>query len=161
MNNFPAMTEERRQELIELCEAVLAGHVQYGGDSNEEDIYKTALAALTAKPVGTIRIEMDWNAHRNVATLDMREDLVAADMATGDKLFTAPPAPVLRVPDGWKLVPIEPTEDMVIRGFESKPDQFWSTPEEWAEYEGMSGCQQAAHKARLCYAAMLAAAPEV
>lgn len=52
MNNFPDMTEEKRQELIELCEAVLAGHVQYGGDSNEEDIYKIALAALTAEPVG-------------------------------------------------------------------------------------------------------------
>ncbi|RVU74690.1 hypothetical protein [Pantoea dispersa] len=114
MNNFPAMTEAQLQELIELCEAVLAGHVQYGGDSNEEDIYKIALAALTAKPVGTIRIEMDWNTHRNVATLDMREDLVAADMATGDKLYTAPPAPALRVPDGWKLVPIEPTEAMML-----------------------------------------------
>lgn len=65
------------------------------------------------------------------------------------------------VPDGWKLVPIVPTEDMVIRGFESKPAPFWSTPEEWAEYEAMSGCQQAAYQATLCWQAMLAAAPEV
>ena len=62
---------------------------------------------------------------------------------------------------GWKLVPIEPTEDMVIRGFESKPDEFWSAPDEWEAFEAMSGCQQAAHKARLCWAAMLAAVPEV
>ncbi|KAA8667409.1 hypothetical protein [Pantoea dispersa] len=119
MNNFPAMTEERRQELIELCEAVLAGHVQYGGDTNEEDIYKIALAALNASP-----------------------------------------APVLRVQDGWKLVPIEPTEDMVIRGFESAPDEVLSDADVWEAFNAMSGCQQAAHKARLCYAAMLAAAPE-
>lgn len=170
MNNFPAMTEEQRQELIRHNRAkVNAITPQFLKESTpgvkkhlqrEIDSAKIVIAALTAKPVGAIRIEMDWNTHRNVATLDMREDLVAADMATGDKLFTAPPAPALRVPDGWKLVPIEPTEDMVIRGFESKPAQFWCTPEEWAEYEAMSGCQQAAHKARLCYAAMLAAAPE-
>lgn len=61
--------------------------------------------------------------------------------------------------DGWKMVPAEPTETMVVCGFESWPDEFFSEPEEWAAYEAMTGCQQAAHKARLCYAAMLAAAP--
>lgn len=65
-----------------------------------------------------------------------------------------------REPAGWKLVPSEPTEDMVIHGFESAPSLGFSKPEEWDAYEQMSGCQQAAHKARLCYAAMLAAAPE-
>ncbi|WP_336702517.1 hypothetical protein [Pantoea dispersa] len=177
MNNFPAMTEAQRQELIELCEAVLAGHVQYGGDSNEEDIYKTALAALTAEPVKTklkyssalpkfigdtneVESVHCW-VHGDTPEFATNEEAYAeAQKMTGD-LYTAPPAPVLRVPDGWKLVPIEPTEDMVIRGFESKPDQLWSTPEEWAEYEAMSGCQQAAHKATLCWQAMLAAAPEV
>ncbi|WP_312112027.1 hypothetical protein [Pantoea septica] len=64
------------------------------------------------------------------------------------------------VPDGWKLVPVEPTEKMVIDGFESAPDESFSKPEEWEAYEAMSGCQQAAHRAKLCYAAMLAAAPE-
>lgn len=63
------------------------------------------------------------------------------------------------VPNGWKLVPIEPTEDMVIRGFESKPDEFWSAPDKWEAYEAMSGCQQAAHRAKLCWQAMIAAAP--
>lgn len=63
-------------------------------------------------------------------------------------------------PDGFVLVPREPTEQMVVDGFESWPDAFFSTPEEWGAYEAMSGCQQAAHRARLCYAAMLAAAPE-
>lgn len=65
------------------------------------------------------------------------------------------------VPAGWKLVPVEPTEEMVIQGFESKPDAGFSDPEEWEEYEAMSGCQQAAHKAKLCWAAMLSAVPEV
>lgn len=63
------------------------------------------------------------------------------------------------IPDGWKLVPVEPTEDMVVEGFESKPCKLFSEPAEWASFDEMSGCQQAAHTARLCWAAMLAAAP--
>ncbi|MCA8073153.1 hypothetical protein [Burkholderia vietnamiensis] len=61
---------------------------------------------------------------------------------------------------GYALVPIKPTENMVVAGFESWPDEFFSDPDEWATFEKMTGCQQAAHKARLCYAAMIAAAPE-
>lgn len=72
-------------------------------------------------------------------------------------LYTAAQPAVL--PPGWKLVPIEPTEDMVISGFESKPREGFSDPDDWGAFEAMSGCEQAAHKARLCYAAMLAAAP--
>lgn len=66
-----------------------------------------------------------------------------------------------QVPQGWKLVPIEPTETMVVNGFESWPDEFFSSPEDWEAFEKMSGCQQAAHKAKLCYRAMLAAAPAI
>lgn len=73
-------------------------------------------------------------------------------------LLTSPRAAV-PAPEGWKLVPIEPTEDMIVDGFESWPDQFFSKPEVWASFEKMSGCARAAHKAKLCYAAMLDAAP--
>lgn len=62
-------------------------------------------------------------------------------------------------PAGMVLVPREPTEQMMVAGFESRPDEYFSPPEEWEVYQSMSGCRQAAHKARLCYAAMLAAAP--
>lgn len=58
-----------------------------------------------------------------------------------------------------KLVPIEPTETMIISGFESAPDRNFSPPEEWGRYEAMSGCQQAAYRAEKCWAAMLAATP--
>ncbi|MBT2371960.1 hypothetical protein [Pseudomonas fluorescens] len=59
----------------------------------------------------------------------------------------------------YKLVPVEPTETMVINGFESEPDEFFTDEEAWEQYQEMSGCQQAAHRAKLCWAAMLAAAP--
>lgn len=61
---------------------------------------------------------------------------------------------------GWKLVPIEPTEDMIVWGFESAPDEHFSPEDEWAKYQAMSGCQQAAHRARLCWDAMLKHAPK-
>jgi len=65
------------------------------------------------------------------------------------------------IPDGWVLVPLEPTEDMIVNGFESEPDESFSDDKEWEEYEAMSGCQQAAHRAKLCWAAMIAAALKI
>ncbi|WP_176690519.1 hypothetical protein [Enterobacter kobei] len=64
------------------------------------------------------------------------------------------------IPDGWVMVPAEPTEDMIIQGFESEPDESFSDEKEWEAYDAMSGCQQAAHRAKLCWAAMIAAAPK-
>lgn len=71
-----------------------------------------------------------------------------------------PSSGALQLPDGWKLVPVEPTKRMIIDGFESEPDELFSEPEEWEAYQKMSGCQQAAHRAKLCWAAMLASAPQ-
>ncbi|KMV90406.1 hypothetical protein HMPREF9693_05438 [Klebsiella oxytoca 10-5249] len=68
-------------------------------------------------------------------------------------------APV--IPDGWVAVPVEPTEDMIVNGFESEPDESFSDEKEWEAYDAMSGCQQAAHRAKLCWAAMLSAAPKI
>ncbi|MFG0521610.1 hypothetical protein [Enterobacter sp. yb_8] len=64
------------------------------------------------------------------------------------------------IPDGWVMVPVEPTEDMIVNGFESEPDESFSDEKEWEEYDAMSGCQQAAHRAKLCWSAMIAAAPQ-
>ncbi|MFZ5252063.1 hypothetical protein [Enterobacter asburiae] len=65
-----------------------------------------------------------------------------------------------KLPNGWVMVPVEPTEDMIVNGFESEPDESFSDEKEWEAYDAMSGCQQAAHRARLCWAAMIAAAPK-
>lgn len=64
------------------------------------------------------------------------------------------------IPDGWVAVPVEPTEDMIVNGFESEPDKSFSDEKEWEAYNAMSGCRQAAHRAKLCWAAMIAAAPK-
>ncbi|EBY2668000.1 hypothetical protein JZD35_003575 [Salmonella enterica subsp. enterica serovar Teko] len=60
------------------------------------------------------------------------------------------------IPDGYALVPIVPTEDMVINGFESEPDPHFSDEKVWAEYKALSGCR----RAELCWAAMIKAAPK-
>lgn len=65
------------------------------------------------------------------------------------------------IPDGWVMVPVEPTEDMIVNGFESEPDESFSDEKEWEAYDAMSGCQQAAHRAKLCWAAMIKAAPKL
>lgn len=65
-----------------------------------------------------------------------------------------------KLPEGWVAVPVEPTEDMIVNGFESEPDESFSDEKEWEAYDAMSGCQQAAHRAKLCWAAMISAAPK-
>lgn len=62
---------------------------------------------------------------------------------------------------GYVLVPVEPTEEMVRDGAESRPMRPFTPLEEWEAFEAMSGCEQGWHKARLCWAAMLAARPGV
>ncbi|HAS0832435.1 DUF550 domain-containing protein [Enterobacter sp. SECR19-1250] len=76
------------------------------------------------------------------------------------RLHIKEPGNSLAIPDGYVVVPIEPTEDMIVYGFESEPDEDFSDPAVWEEYQAMSGCRQAAHRAKLCWAAMIAAAPK-
>ena len=71
----------------------------------------------------------------------------------------APVEPV--VPDGYALVPVEPTESMIIAGFEAELRVEFRDPEAWETFEATSGCEQAAHRAKLCWAAMLSAAPKI
>ncbi|MDZ5813866.1 hypothetical protein U4I65_02295 [Stenotrophomonas maltophilia] len=65
----------------------------------------------------------------------------------------------LTPPDGYVLVPVEPTEEMISSGAESRPMRPFTPLEEWEAFEAMTGCEQGWHKAKLCYAAMLSARP--
>jgi len=60
------------------------------GDIGKMDL--ALLAVLDARPVGTVSIAMDWSTHRNIATVNMRPDLVLSEMRDGDNLYTTPPA---------------------------------------------------------------------
>lgn len=90
-------------------------------------------------------IEGGWSVQEYVELERYQEAMIGNSSAT---------------PDGWQLVPIVPTEDMVINGFESEPDPHFSDEKEWGEYNALSGCRQAARRAELCWAAMIEAAPK-
>lgn len=64
------------------------------------------------------------------------------------------------IPDGWIAVPVEPTESMIIAGFEAELREELRDSEAWEAFEAMSGCEQAAHRAKWCWAAMIAATPQ-
>lgn len=121
---------------------------------------KRALASLEAEPVSWT----DEQELRDVAKFGCAYQFTVnpitpnADPRRVIKLYTAPPAPL--VPDGWVMVPVEPTEHMIVQGFESEPDEGFGNSDAWEAYDAMSGCQQAAHRAKLCWAAMIAAAPK-
>lgn len=130
-------------------------------------VARMALAAMDSEPVADDGIYMPGDAVGvfNVGCETYPDHLVAwtvkgQNLPAGNYwlYISQQPAPV--VPDGWVMVPKEPTERMVIDGFESEPDETFSEPEVWEKYQKMSGCQQAAYRARLCYAAMISAAPK-
>lgn len=168
------MTNEEKQALIEDCKNSIA-RIEKQLPRWEESIYtrpyleselarqKIALAALTAQPIAWFTDDAETDKSATTYSEQVSERWRSKNWPV-TPLFTRP-APAINlaelVPDGWKLVPIEPTERMVIDGFESAPTVLFSKLGEWEAYEAMSGCQRAAHLTRLCWAAMLAAAPEV
>ncbi|WP_233934608.1 DUF551 domain-containing protein [Klebsiella michiganensis] len=62
------------------------------------------------------------------------------------------------IPEGYVMVPKEPTECMVIAGFEAELREEFLDPDGWEAYEAMSGCERAALRAKWCWAAMVKAA---
>lgn len=121
------------------------------------DWQRNHIAELEAAPPapvgkGETAVMPDYTGY----ALTQRECYQAGKMAG---LAEAGNSPV--IPDGWALVPIEPTEDMIVNGFESEPDESFSDEKEWEAYDAMSGCQQAAHRARLCWSAMIASRPKL
>lgn len=123
-----------------------------------QENYQHNQYTTAAKQMLGVMAESAWKAGRCSAMLQAGNSLVVGiDLASGqdrtvEVRYVAPP--------GYVMVPKEPTERMVIDGFESEPDEPFSKPEVWEAYQNMSGCEQAAYRARLCWAAMLAAAPQ-
>lgn len=96
-----------------------------------------------------------WNACRAAMLQGNHRDLsypVDPQIAAYEKIMEQ------AIPDGYALVPVEPTEGMVIAGFEAELREEFRDPDAWEAYEGMSGCEQAALRAKWCWAAMVKAA---
>lgn len=141
-------TDEELKELSTVADLVYGVSVA--------DMAKELLALRNSKPIAWISSGEYAILSRLKKHAVVEVGLFNAQRFSDDiPLFTSAP-----IPTGWKIVPNEPTERMVIAGFESDPEESFSAAQDWQAYEAMSGCQQAAHKAKVCYAAMLAAAPE-
>ncbi|HFX8875646.1 TPA: hypothetical protein ACXZW1_003127 [Salmonella enterica] len=151
----------------------------HGGNAYEIPLYTTPPAPIVPDAISTrqaiskteecepcdsinVAYKYGWNACRATMLQANQRDLsqpVDPQVADYEKtMLQAGNSPV--IPDGWALVPIVPTEDMVINGFESEPDPHFSDEKVWAEYEALSGCRRAARRAELCWAAMIKAAPK-
>lgn len=87
---------------------------------------------------------MEYRSHAD-------EMVEICDMAL--RTYTAPEA--LRIPEGWKLVPIAPSDAMIEAGYESQLSSEW--PADWSK----NGTTPELYQAMAAYGAMLAAAPSV
>ncbi|HCL6722965.1 TPA: hypothetical protein N2Q78_004556 [Citrobacter freundii] len=151
-----------KEKLVEYVKGCIEHAERFPGveiADKEKAIFEIALAALTAPQQEPVA----WIVHARAGDqLTTDGNYVANAEGIGGihstALFTTPPASV--VPDGYVLVPIIPTDDMIINGFEAELREEFSDPEALKTYEKMSGCELAAHRAKLCWAAMIAAAPQ-
>lgn len=123
MNNQELKNEER-QALIERIAEICAEYSKPNHskafsvkDAEIAELARISLAALTAEPVawvysGEISILSRLKQHTAVEVGLFNAQRYRDDIP----LFTSP-----HVPAGWKIVPVEPTEKMVVDGFESAP----------------------------------------
>lgn len=84
------MNAEQKAALIEYCEDVISAHVKYGGDSDEEQVYRLALASLKAEPVADV---VSWNhpEEERTCSVQLRDFHLHPGV-----LYTAPPVPVIK-----------------------------------------------------------------
>lgn len=108
MNNFPAMTEAQRQELIADCNinisnlevalrcAEINGWKQTAAEQRSRLLrQQIALAALTAEPEYYFRKRSDGGRERPIHRTETED----SRKGSWSPLYNAPPAPVLRAPD--------------------------------------------------------------
>lgn len=96
MNNFLAMTEERRQELIDFMQGSRTyRYEEWSRLSKLRD--QITLAALTAKSIAWIETGTDGFQRGSRLINYFTSDIQGFD--NGTLIYAAPPAPVLRVPD--------------------------------------------------------------
>lgn len=94
MDNFPAMTEEQRAELVQACRDT----IKYAADYPEVEVRMAhvALAALTAKSIAWIETGTDGFQRGSRLINYFTPDIQGFD--NGTLIYAAQPAPVLRLP---------------------------------------------------------------
>lgn len=113
-----------RYEGVILASAILSGAVEEGA--------KLYASPPTSSPIYQFSVNASSQSWTDVSK-EVFDEYASRGGWSTRIIYTSPPAPV-SVPDGWKLVPIEPTEHMmkVARGLTLQQEQ---TPS--AEYRAM------------------------
>ena len=147
------ITKERLQKLIRAIDSESYDEEEIVGWVNSDEILelaRIALAALTTEPVAymykdKLHTDPRFSLHTRFSNWS-QEDINEYEI-TEIPLYAAPPAPV--VPDGYALVPVEPTAEMIEATFAG-------------EMELQSVQHQIRNRERRAqyYRAMLAAAPQ-
>ncbi|ECY2819392.1 hypothetical protein F6907_26255 [Salmonella enterica] len=132
------MTTITREQLIEKLQNRIAVTANYPGVEEAQldaAIFKIALASLEAEPVA-------WEVGGIFCHTKEEASIYVGEP---EPLYEAPPAPA--IPDGYALVPVEPTEEMIAAAMNCE-DVLFNSDE--------SFCVQFGN----IYEAMLAAAPQ-
>lgn len=131
MNNFPAMTEAQRRQLIESCQL----EIKENPHSPHAQMAKIALAALTAEPVAYVH-----PAYLQPGALGF--DASVGRLAPAQvELFIAPPVPVLK--------PIELPGKGGVEATSEKSIRDWS--DGWSAYreEAIKAIRAAGYEVKL------------
>lgn len=133
------ITRERLLKIQQWRETYGAGSNVMLPAEEAEELARIALASLEAEPIGYMN-----RFTGRVFSLDEQPG-ADTDTAVYEPVYAAPPAPV--VPDGYALVPVEPTDEMIAAAMNCE-DVLFNSDE--------SFCVQFGN----IYEAMLAAAPK-
>ncbi|ELP5684143.1 hypothetical protein QTT33_003131 [Salmonella enterica] len=131
--------EQQKQILIDTANHVISRDNTSPYSENLRELARIALASLEAEPIGYM--------NRFTGRVFSLDEQPGADTDTDvyEPVYAAPPAPV--VPDGYALVPVEPTDEMIAAAM-SCEDVLFNSDE--------SFCVQFGN----IYESMLAAAPQ-
>lgn len=136
-NDLEQFSEEVLKFMVE------SDHAQTG---DVAALARIALAAKQAKPTINVAFKDGWPIPEMVAIVTGSESLFDGF----HDFYTTPPANSPAIPDGWKLVPIQPTEEM-INAWDSDMSQ---------SYARVHAEQIGEDEVVFAYQAMLAAAPK-
>lgn len=143
MNNDLQQFSEVR--LIDMQKHITAGMIVGHADAL---LIRQAIVALEAKQPKPVGVFVTVNEYTDTPYVSWLSS--AYKLSAGDKLYTTPPANSPEIPDGWKLVPIQPTEEM-INAWDSDMSQ---------SYARVHAEQIGEDEVVFAYQAMLAAAPK-
>lgn len=136
LNNIAHRAQEGKVDTIEIIE-----HLEeaYANDSSLEFINEAAkaLAKLAAMESQEPTHIIDWEFDDDPDDVEARGDLIihqlnGAEYPAGTPLY-ANPVPAEQVPDGWKLVPIEPTSEMRRKAGLHRGADYYTIRKVWRE----------------------------